>query len=486
MVDKLYQTLGLTSSASIDEVKKAYRNLAKEYHPDKNENGAEKFKEISHAYSILTDSEKKRDYILKQQQEHGQERSSSSSYSYNRSGAEGFPFYSPFDFFTSYESYQQPPNYNTRSSCSVTLEDVYNGSTVKMSYMDAFECSACHGDNKSSKLKRTKTCENCNGQGTIPGRTVNRKMSVPTRCVYCKGKGDIRYFVRCKTCNGQKTVRRDVNVKVPKGLHDGHSLQVKERGKLKPDGKSRGNVIFKVKVAPHKVFKRQGDHLNITVKITLKEAIMGFKNKKLCTHLDGRILTATQSCGNVIKPDTQRLIKGEGMPIFNSDTDARGDLLVTFQVEFPDTIQVPKTRTAKAAIDDLFETEQEKKAKENAIVIDDEEEEEEEEEKSAEPLQVPTPTSSGNTDAPITIDDDIDDTPLAPTEGEEKEQEEPPVSDKILEEVPMDYQQPDESDDALEQDGFHSEEMDELNEDDEDEEEILSSRGFPNFFSMFF
>ncbi|KAI7902371.1 uncharacterized protein BX663DRAFT_510899 [Cokeromyces recurvatus] len=421
MVEKLYQTLGLTSSASINEVKKAYRNLAKEYHPDKNKDGAEKFKEISHAYSILIDPEKRKEYISKEQTENR-------NHSYSSYGSrDGFTFYSPFDFFSGFRStyHQRPPNYNIYSTSKITLEDVYNGSTVRMTYQEPIICDDCHGNSKDAKLRRIKTCDKCHGKGTTEERFVNRKMTAPMPCVYCKGRGNMRYFVRCSKCNGKQSISKEMNVKVPKGLHEGHSLQVKDKGKLKPDGKSRGNVIFKITLLPHPIFKRQGDNLHMTVTISLKEAIMGFKNKKLCTHLDGRILTVTQVCGNVIKPNTQRLMKGEGMPLFNSETGARGDLLVTFHVKFPDTIQVPRTREAKAAINELFETEQQKKAKENAIVIDDEDE-------TTSKEQTELPIENGNTNAPITIeDDDIEEEGAASSTNEAT----------LLEEVPQDYHQ---------------------------------------------
>lgn len=151
-------------------------------------------------------------------------------------------------------------------------------------------------------------------------------------------------------------------------------VKVKNRGLLYPDGKTRGTLIILIKERKeHPVFKRDGDNLSCNVKLSLKEAIMGFKNKKLCKHLDGRVIIASHNMGDVIKPGAKRMISREGMPIFNSTNDARGDLTITFKIEFPDRIQVPKTKEARQAIDALFETDEQIEAKENAIVIDDEE-----------------------------------------------------------------------------------------------------------------
>lgn len=226
---------------------------------------------------------------------------------------------------------------------------------------------------KQSTLKRSEKCKHCDGKGRID-RVVNQKATASSRCHFCKGQGYKSFYASCKECQNEPLVNKKVGVRVPKGVHDGHSLQLRNRGNLFPDKKTRGALLIRIQEEPHLIFTRQGDHLYINVKLTLKEAVMGFKNKVICTHLDGRMLTATQPTGQVIKPGSKRLIKGEGMPIFNSQTGVCGDLLVTFQVEFPDTVRVPSTREARLAIGALFETEEEIQARENAIVIDDEDE----------------------------------------------------------------------------------------------------------------
>lgn len=232
-----------------------------------------------------------------------------------------------------------------------------------------------------------------------------------------------------------------------------------------PDEVTRGAVIFRVTVEEHNTFQRRGDHLYLNVKISLKEALMGFKNKTLCTHLDGRIVTATQPCGKVIKPNAQRVVKGEGMPIFGSNTNAYGDLHVTFQVEFPDSVQVPDSKMAKTAIDQFFETEEERKAKANAIVIDDEEDD-------VDKLQSEYKDSNN---------DDVEMNHLPQTNGEQVQETEanPYTDNTVLEEYPQSCIVSESDDDSI-----HSSEHD-GNYADDDEYNIFS-RGFPSLFSNFF
>jgi DnaJ-class molecular chaperone len=313
--------------------------------------------------------------------------------------------------------------------------------------------------------KRYKTCEHCAGKGTTM-RMVNRKITSAVKCNFCQGRGNTKYYVLCKKCENKRFVDRTLPVRIPKGVHEGHGLQIKNRGNLMPDEVTRGAVIFRINVLEHDIFQRRGDNLYLTVKISLKEAIMGFKNKTLCTHLDGRVVTATQPCGKVIKPNSQRLVKGEGMPIFGSKTGAHGNLLVTFQVEFPDTVQVPDSKIAKATIDQLFETEQERKAKANAIVIEDEDEDELESEylDSDEDVQV---NHTQQTDGKLPFTEQVQ-----------------PNTNSILEEVPLSHMS---SESETGADSRHSESGEYFTDNDGDyQHDNIFSRGFPSFFSHFF
>lgn len=224
-------------------------------------------------------------------------------------------------------------------------------------------------------------CDRCDGKGLIKRYLDSRKAQTPIRCVFCKGQGKLKYFVECRTCKGVGIKHHTMTIRVPKGIHGGHALQVKDRGYLKPDN-TKGKLFIKINITDHPVFKREGDNLRMTAKISLKEAIMGFTDKKLCTHMDGRKVLVTQTCGYTIRPNSQRRLKGEGMPVYGSKANAFGDLIITFEVEWQDSIQIPPSQAAKDVIDDLFQTNEEKKSKEDVIVIDDDEEEEKKQEKS--------------------------------------------------------------------------------------------------------
>ncbi|CEP17209.1 hypothetical protein [Parasitella parasitica] len=391
MVEHLYKALGLQHGATLLEIKKA-----KEYHPDKNKEGAEKFKEISNAYSILCDSEKLSEYKRKNP---SSEPTSASSYA--GAGANGFEF--PFDtgffhFDFGYNSQPPPPppprnprsqytnaqaspppperpprtNFDIRTKCSIELEDIYNGRKINLEYEKELTCNACKNERKQPNLKRYKECDRCGGSGLIKRYLDSRKAQTPIRCVFCKGSGKLKYYLDCQSCKGVHMKKCSTVIKTPKGVHDGQTLNIKGRGYLKPD-RTKGSLRVEVDVLEHPVFKREGDNLRITTKISLKEAIMGFVDKKLCTHLDGRKVLITQMCGYTIRPHSQRRLPGEGMPIYGSKTDGHGDLIVTFDVEWQDTIQIPPSKAARDAINDIFQTNEHRNGKENVIIIEDDE-----------------------------------------------------------------------------------------------------------------
>ncbi|OBZ89681.1 Mitochondrial protein import protein mas5 [Choanephora cucurbitarum] len=319
-------------------------------------------------------------------------------------------------------------------------------------------------DRNPRRFKRYDTCSHCGGDG-VNSKAPNNSRKAPsdTRCKHCLGKGSLKSYVRCKDCDGKKTINRTVAMRVPKGVHSGHALQLKNKGNLMPDGKTRGGLIFRVQEEPHPVFTRRGDHLYMDVRISLKEALLGFKNKVICTHLDGRTMTATQTAGETIKPDSRKVIQGEGMPVYGSHTNARGDLYITFHVDFPDTIQIPRTREARMAIDDLFETEQERHAKKNAIVIDDDD----------------VAEGQSKNDV-ISIDDN--DTPgpsskkrkISPANEDEEDNDDDKQPQNILQDAP--------EDEGMDDPEKVEEEDDELDEDIRDQ----TFNPFADLFNMFF
>lgn len=216
---------------------------------------------------------------------------------------------------------------------------------------------------------------------------ISRLQQDKVRCAYCQGTGRESFFLNCRSCDGKKTQELAMKIKIPHGIHDSQPLRVDDRGNLMPDKKTRGDVHIKILVPTKSqdgFFTRQGDNLHCKIPISLKDAIMGFHSKRFGNHLNGQPLTLSQPYGQVIKPDSRRVIKGQGMPIFQSkDPIKYGKLYIKFDVVFPDTVNILESPSEKGVIDLLLETPEERKARENVIVIDDDEEpvaEEEEEE----------------------------------------------------------------------------------------------------------
>lgn len=327
---KLYDTLGVSPSATENELKKAYRKLALKYHPDKNPNGGDKFKEISHAYEILSDPQKRETY-----DNFGEE-----GLSGDAGGGMGM---NPEDLFASFFGFGG----GSRSSgprrgkdvvhpLKVSLEDLYKGKVFKLSIKRNIICKACNG--KGGKEGAVKSCSDCNGRGV---KFVRRQIGpmiqqYQTSCPTCNGTGEIiNKELECKICHSKKVVQETKIIEVPvdKGMTDGQQITFAGEADQAP-GVETGDVVIIIKEKPHDVFKRKGKDLYIEQKIDLVTALTGgtFNIK----HLDDRYLKVTIIPGEIIKPDQTKCIQNEGMPTYRSPFD-KGNLFVKFEVEFPST-----------------------------------------------------------------------------------------------------------------------------------------------------
>ncbi|ORX53819.1 DnaJ-domain-containing protein [Piromyces finnis] len=326
---KLYDTLGVSPTASENELKKAYRKLALKYHPDKNPDGADKFKEISHAYEILSDPHKRETY-----DSFGEE---------GLSGDAGGMGMNPEDLFSSFFGFGgSSRNSGPRRGkdlvhpLKVSLEDLYKGKVFKLSIKHNIICKACNG--KGGKEGAVKSCSDCNGRGV---KFVRRQIGpmiqqYQTSCSTCNGTGEIiNKELECKTCHSKKVVQETKIIEVPidKGMTDGQQITFSGEADQAP-GIEAGDIIIVVKEKPHDVFKRKGRDLYIDQKIDLITALTGgtFNIK----HLDDRYLNVTINPGEIIKPDQTKCINNEGMPTYRNPFD-KGYLYVKFEVEFPTT-----------------------------------------------------------------------------------------------------------------------------------------------------
>lgn len=310
---KLYETLGVEKSADEKEIKKAYRKLAVKHHPDKG-GDEHKFKEISAAYEILSDPEKRAKYDK-----------------YGLEGLEGSDMpQGADDLFSMFfggggggggrRSAGPRRGEDVNHPLKVSLEDLYNGKTVKLAVSRQVLVGDC------------KMCSTCDGHGVVVElRQIAMGMvqQLQRRCVDCEGEG---YQVQ------KKREREVLEVFVEKGMRHNDKIVFRNKADEKPNMEP-GHLNFIVQEKQHELFKRKGSDLLITKSLSLNEALCGFEWKII--HLDKREIIIKSRPGEVIKAeaDSQRpfvkIVSGEGMPC-RGNPFVKGDLYVLFTVEFPD------------------------------------------------------------------------------------------------------------------------------------------------------
>ncbi|PWW78788.1 hypothetical protein C7212DRAFT_156115 [Tuber magnatum] len=338
--NRLYKILEIAPDASEAEIKKAYRKLAMKYHPDKNAHNpdaSDKFKEIGHAYEILSDPQKRNIY-----DQYGEE---------GLSGEGGMGAgMSAEDLFSQFfggggmggmggmfgGGMQQQGPKRSRDIVhvhKVALEDLYKGKVSKLALQKSVLCSKCDG--RGGKEGSVKKCTGCDGLGM---KTMMRQMGpmiqrFQTVCSDCNGEGEmIKDKDRCKTCHGKKTIteRKVLHVHVDKGMQDGQKVTFKGEGDQGPDI-TPGDVIFVIEQKPHARFQRKGDDLYYQAEIDLLTALAG--GTIAVEHLDERWLTVTINPGEVISPGVIKVVRGQGMPSYRHHD--YGNLYIQFDVKFP-------------------------------------------------------------------------------------------------------------------------------------------------------
>ncbi|DAA73129.1 TPA_exp: Uncharacterized protein A8136_5054 [Trichophyton benhamiae CBS 112371] len=344
----LYEVLNLDRSASKEEIRKAYRKLALQYHPDKVQEDERKeseikFKAVSQAYEILYDEEKRQIYDTQGMSAFdGSGRPGgmgggpdlddilASMFGMNMGGA-GMPG------FAGPGRRRKGPN--EEQQYTVSLEDLYKGRTVKFASTKNVICTLCKG--KGGKEKATpKKCSTCGGQGqkeTLvqigPGLVTQSMM----KCATCDGVGS--FFLpkdKCKKCKGTKVTeeKKILEIYIPRGAREGEKIVLEGEGDQQPDVEP-GDIVFHLEQAEHKTFKRDGADLCATIEVTLAEALCGF-SRVVLKHLDGRGIEIKhpQKPGDVLRPGQVLKVAGEGMPFKRGD--ARGDLYMIVEIKFPE------------------------------------------------------------------------------------------------------------------------------------------------------
>lgn len=333
-----YEILGISKSASEADIKKAYRSLAKKYHPDVNkaDDAASKFKEVQEAYEVLSDSTKRSQY----------DQFGHSAFDQNGGGAGGFGGFGGFggmdDIFSQFfgggfssSQNQSGPRRGRDRFMTMRidfLEAVFGtDKTVKLSIDE--ECHRCHGSGAHSS-KDIKTCSTCHGSGQVTQqqRTPFGVFESVGVCQTCHGTGK-EITKSCELCHGKGFVSKqiDVDIKVPAGIVTGQQLRVSGKGERGENGGGYGDLFVEITVSPHKYFKREGNNIHIEVPISAIDATLG-------TTIDVPTVSGDVSL-NIpagTQPNTKMRLKGKGVKDLRSTRV--GDQYVEVKIEIPKKI----------------------------------------------------------------------------------------------------------------------------------------------------
>ena len=337
-----YEVLGVSKSASKDEIKSAFRKLAKKYHPDisKEENAEEKFKEVQEAYSVLSDDNKRRQY---DQFGHAGVNGNGAGSGFGGFNGAGFGFDASdlgdiFDdlfgagFGFGGSSSRRSSSRTRRGSdilmqVDLTFEEAVFGCEKDFDLDVVAECDKCDGKGGFHE----ETCSRCHGSGTITSeqRTILGSFMTKTTCPDCGGKGKT-YREVCSKCHGKGSVkaRKTITVSVPSGIDNGERLRVPGKGNSGENGGASGDLYLEFHIKEHKYFKRDGLDIYLEVPINMAEAVLGCK-KEIPTIYGNVKLTISSG---IDSGDKQRL-KGKG--IKDSTSRKVGDMYVIFKVVTP-------------------------------------------------------------------------------------------------------------------------------------------------------
>ena len=327
-----YDVLGISKSASKEELKKAYRKLALKYHPDKtkgDKTSEEKFKEASEAYHILSDDKRKNNY-----DQFGHAAFEGAGGGQGSGGFDTSSFSDIFeDFFGDFgsggESTRRSNNRGNdlRYDLSITLEESYKGLEKNIKYTTNKKCSDCSGSG-SAKGSKPISCSYCGGKGKV--RTNQGFFTVQQTCPQCSGYGET-ISKPCTDCGGNGKVQsnENVTVKIPKGVDDGTRIRVSGKGEAGTKGSSNGDLYLFISIDNHSIFKRSEENIYYELPVAFSEAALG-------TTVEVPSIDGGKSKIK-IPPGTQHgkqfRLKGKGMPILRRNV--YGDLYIRIITEVP-------------------------------------------------------------------------------------------------------------------------------------------------------
>jgi molecular chaperone DnaJ len=331
-----YEVLGVSRETSLEEIKKEYRKLARQYHPDVN-NGdgasAERFKEISEAYAVLSNEDKRRQY---------------DNFGFNNSLFDNFDSESVFsefgfgDIFNMFfggfgggsssrtSSRRQTRGSHVETKLEISLKEAAFGIEKEVEYSCSDLCEVCSGTG-SEDSDGVEKCKVCNGTGQIKytRQTILGNMVTSSPCSNCKGSGEI-IKNPCRKCSGKGYYKqkKEMNVKIPAGIHNGDSIRVSGKGNSAGRGSISGDLYVVISIAPHLLFRREENNIIAGLDISFTQAILGSKFE--IDTIDGKeeivIEPGTQ-------PNTRLILKSRGMVELNGYR--RGDHIINVNVKIP-------------------------------------------------------------------------------------------------------------------------------------------------------
>ncbi len=335
-----YEVLGLSKSASDDDIKKAYRKMAKQYHPDMNpgdKTAEAKFKEASEAYAILSDPDKKRQYDQFGHAAFEQGGGGAGGFDFTNMGDMGDIFGDIFgDLFGGGRRSQRANNgpmkgANLRTGIRITFEEAVFGCEKELELALKDECNTCHGSG-AKPGSNPETCSKCGGRGqvTFTQQSLFGMVRNVQTCPDCRGTGKI-IKDKCPDCYGSGYIsnKKKIQVSIPAGIDDGQSIRIRGKGEPGSNGGERGDLLVEVSVSRHPIFQRQEFDIFSTAPMSFAQAALGG---------DVRISTVDGDVLYEVKPgtqtDTKVRLRGKGVPTLRNKA-VRGDHYVTLVVQVP-------------------------------------------------------------------------------------------------------------------------------------------------------
>ncbi|HWK44993.1 MAG TPA: molecular chaperone DnaJ [Stellaceae bacterium] len=325
-----YELLGVARGASADELKKAYRKLAMQFHPDRNpgdHTAEQKFKDISEAYDVLKDEQKRAAY---------------DRFGHAAFEGGGSPRGSEFGFGTGFadifdemfgefvggrRGQASARGSDLRYNLEVSLEDAFRGSNAQIRVPTSVSCESCHGSG-SEAGSRPVTCTTCNGNGKV--RAQQGFFTIERSCPTCGGAGRV-IENPCRVCGGQGRIRREktLSVNIPAGVEDGTRIRLAGEGEAGLRGSTPGDLYIFLSVGAHRLFQRDGANIHCRVPISMSTAALGGQIE--VPTIDGSRARVTIPAGT--QSGHQFRLKGKGMSILRAPS--RGDMYIQAVVETP-------------------------------------------------------------------------------------------------------------------------------------------------------